>query len=365
MHSRIAACLLALLPIAAFAQTPSDNRFTEEAAYTAQILSTEPLAIRYTLAGKGRFGTAELAEQLDGKSTLVYAYQGADVMIPSTGLVVDDESAYAFGYQNFVNPDPHHPVVSVTAYPDADQHALRYLRDITGRHQLNASFVVTFQPGVTYTPEAVHVQAVYFSRRPTAAPFIDVFHEADASRGAELSLAETASYSLFVNHHWSSSGWVRESNHSVSCPNAYAMMSRHHYGDENADTNYFCGTLAAWGSTGWLNVDLRNRRWSEWITESNGTWFACPYHRIMTGREHRGDENGSTRYECADIYVNGERHLLPSVDAWSGDMRESSHKYTCPDEITTPSTRYLSVMTGRHHRGDENGWTQYRCSKLQ
>lgn len=37
------------------------------------------------------------------------------------------------------------------------------------------------------------------------------------------------------------------------------------------------------------------------IKESSGTEFLCPTNTVMTGRWHKGDENGQTQYEYATL----------------------------------------------------------------
>ena len=76
----------------------------------------------------------------------------------------------------------------------------------------------------------------------------------------------------------------------------------------------------------------------------------------MVGRQHSGDENGYTRYNCAYLDIGG---ITYSPDAgtctWSSGLKESSSSYVCA---------YDRLMVGRQHGGDENGTTWYRCCNL-
>lgn len=145
-----------------------------------------------------------------------------------------------------------------------------------------------------------------------------------------------------------SSNTIRESSSSYTCPDNTVMVGRHHIGDENGNTWYQCADLT-------INNDLAKvteRFWSDWIKESRSS-YACPFNQIMVGREHSGDENGKTRYQCARVVWKGNYVNHFFLLDWSPYFIESHSNFNCPDG---------TFMIGRRHYGDENGLTQYQCA---
>jgi hypothetical protein len=142
---------------------------------------------------------------------------------------------------------------------------------------------------------------------------------------------------------------IKEAGSDYECPAGSVLTGRWHSGDENGSTRYqyACLYVELEGEPS-LSV-TRNRVQSAQMKES-GSSYQCPPNTFLTGRWHEGDENGKTQYEYADVYIQG----LPaaSTDRVSSDsIKESAGiKYTCPG---------TSVMTGRSHSGDENGHTRY------
>lgn len=147
---------------------------------------------------------------------------------------------------------------------------------------------------------------------------------------------------------WSSG--FKESSFAYVCPYNQIMIGRNHYGNENKDTAYQCAIASSNNTI----VNLKNASWGEWIKESSNTAYTCPENKVMTGREHRGDANGNTRYQCANATLD---KILIKVDAynWSVDFKEPSHEFAC-------STG--QIMIGRVHSGDANGTTKYRCGAM-
>jgi len=151
---------------------------------------------------------------------------------------------------------------------------------------------------------------------------------------------------------------LKESSGNWStAPTNKAMTGRQHSGDENGETKYYYSYL-------YFPLDDENilqttdHQWSLWIQESGkgsgGTSeFICPSNTVLTGREHKGDENGDTRYRYSMIRYNGIYCEINSL-SWSGNIKESSGNWS-----TAPTN---GVMTGRQHSGDENGMTKYQYS---
>jgi len=142
------------------------------------------------------------------------------------------------------------------------------------------------------------------------------------------------------------SGAIKESNGTAYiCPSGKVLTGRQHSGDENGNTTYQCCNVGSPQAT------PTSCAWSAWFKESNGTWFSCPSNQYMVGRQHSGDENGNSRYYCCNLTQGGLQ--IPVAGAtcdWSSSVKESSSSFECP-----------SVMVGRRHSGDENGSTWYRC----
>lgn len=102
-------------------------------------------------------------------------------------------------------------------------------------------------------------------------------------------------------------------------------------------------------------ITVSSSGWSEWAKESSGQGFDALNNRVIVGREHKGDENGLTRYATALVRFNG-KDCMTCDRVSSSSVKESKGIWCCSD-----SER---VMTGRHHTGDENGQTYYNYSKL-
>lgn len=171
--------------------------------------------------------------------------------------------------------------------------------------------------------------------------------------GTMLSVAGGAQSYEPYNCEWSL--LYRESNSTHVCPSGKVMVGRVHSGDENGNTQYNCCNVRPVG--GITNVTPTNCAWSGAIKESRGTNYFCPANQVMVGRAHYGDENGSTYYYCCNLDDAGLPLLVDSFTcAWSFGLRESDgFAYTCP---------WPKVLTGRVHYGDENGTTHYHCCEV-
>ncbi|MFD9871577.1 hypothetical protein ACFXI8_00400 [Streptomyces niveus] len=135
----------------------------------------------------------------------------------------------------------------------------------------------------------------------------------------------------------------------VTCPTNQVLLGRSHSGDENGTTTYHCGLIIIDGQ----QVQVSAPTWSGSQREGN-SFFAAASNAVLVGREHSGDENGPTRYATASLSVEGRTVELTSY-RWTPDQRESnSYSKAAGDE----------VMTGRQHSGDENGTTQYQYARI-
>ncbi|WP_066522737.1 fibronectin type III domain-containing protein [Curtobacterium ammoniigenes] len=149
----------------------------------------------------------------------------------------------------------------------------------------------------------------------------------------------------------SSTEWtVRESLHgSLTCSANGVLVARSHAGDENGTTTYRCADVfvgtakAVVSDASWTSVGRES--WSD---------FTCPDDTVLVGRSHVGDENGETRYQCATLQVAGASLKRSDVQA-APAVKESGHAFDAPTG---------AVLAGRRHDGDENGATIYRSATL-
>lgn len=145
---------------------------------------------------------------------------------------------------------------------------------------------------------------------------------------------------------------MKESNSSFLCPTNCVITGRCHSGDENGQTTYEYSTLKAVNEDGNPAsgvITIEDVQWHTPIKESFGR-FEAPINRIIVGRKHNGDENGNTQYATALVKLNGESASI--LDSSSTLIsKESSGEWFKSDS--------RSVLIGRYHNHDENGYTYY------
>lgn len=93
------------------------------------------------------------------------------------------------------------------------------------------------------------------------------------------------------------------------CPTNTVMTGRWHKGDENGQTQYEYATLKAIDENGnsvSAQIEVTDIKWDSAFKESSGSGYFAPANRVLVGRYHKGDENGQTRYATAVVKVNGE-----------------------------------------------------------
>lgn len=147
---------------------------------------------------------------------------------------------------------------------------------------------------------------------------------------------------------------IKENDSRFNCPVNEVMTGRGHKGDENGKTTYFC-------KTAYLNptktLDLTATVWSAVIKESDGVEYTCPQNKVLISRRHGGDENGGTVYQCASIQgAEAGSVVVVENKTWSQEYTESDYTLKCGAN---------QVMTGRYHKGDENGKTKHQCATLR
>jgi hypothetical protein len=119
--------------------------------------------------------------------------------------------------------------------------------------------------------------------------------------------------------------------------------------DENGNSTVYCTNIASNG----VQFGVGAGTWSGEIKESDGTSYLCPTDKVMTGRQHQGDENGKTKYQCSPLSYQGRAvPVNPNAGSWSAEIVESTSQFVCPDN---------QILNGRYHKGDENGKTKYHC----
>ena len=146
---------------------------------------------------------------------------------------------------------------------------------------------------------------------------------------------------------------MKESKSNFLCPTNTVMTGRYHKGDENGQTQYEYATLKAVDANGNIvagTITVEDVKWDSSIKESSGGGYDAPANRVIVGRKHDGDENGQTQYATAIIKIDGKTTTL------EGGINSASIKESSGIWFKTDSDR---VMIGRHHNGDENGKTIY------
>ncbi|CAI1824573.1 Uncharacterised protein [Serratia marcescens] len=144
-------------------------------------------------------------------------------------------------------------------------------------------------------------------------------------------------------------GWstpVKESYSNFQCGENSVLIGRQHSGDENGTTLYQCAKT---------NLKIESITTSEQMRESSGVNYVCPDNQVMVGRKHDGDEDGYTSYTCGKAYTKTEQPVKVVKGSWSKEQKESRSSFTCPTN---------QVMIGRVHTSDENGDTRYLCGTL-
>ncbi|MFF2780566.1 hypothetical protein ACFVU3_37395 [Streptomyces sp. NPDC058052] len=143
---------------------------------------------------------------------------------------------------------------------------------------------------------------------------------------------------------------VRESDGTpVLCPTDQVLLGRSHSGDENGSTTYYCGIILIDGQVARVSAPA----WSASQRESN-SYFSAPANQVLVGRQHTGDENGTTRYATASLSAGGQAVELKDF-RWTPGQRESN-SYSKAGE--------RELMVGRQHSGDENGQTSYQYAMI-
>ncbi|MFC5946404.1 hypothetical protein [Micromonospora harpali] len=142
---------------------------------------------------------------------------------------------------------------------------------------------------------------------------------------------------------------VKESNSSFMCPANEVMIGRAHYGDENGKTTYRCGRIYVNGEQ--ASVELATTK----TLRERDSYYAIAGDAAIIGRKHIGDENGYTTYYVGRMFWQGRTVRLATWQ-WDEYLIESNHSSRAGAN---------RVMTGREHVGDENGLTRYEYSTLQ
>ena len=150
---------------------------------------------------------------------------------------------------------------------------------------------------------------------------------------------------------------IKESTGGFQWNNA-VMTGRWHKGDENGNTQYEYATLKAVDENGDpvdATIEITDIRFTDVVSESSGIGVIADSGRVIVGRTHGGDQNGTTKYATGIVKVNGK--VAECVD-WlqSAYIKESSGTW-----YNTDNQRFI---IGRVHKGDENGDTYYVAAKL-
>ncbi|MGX1886821.1 hypothetical protein [Streptomyces sp. NPDC055287] len=144
---------------------------------------------------------------------------------------------------------------------------------------------------------------------------------------------------------------VKESDHDFIAPANTVLVGRSHEGDEEGKTIYYYGTVQQNGQNCKVGKVVR----SDEIEESGGTAYTATQGRVIVGRSHSGDENGTTTYHVAEL-----------LDLWGNPMALIAAEWTAPvkefdSNVQAPENQ---VLIGRQHTGDEMGDTRYLFAKV-
>lgn len=151
---------------------------------------------------------------------------------------------------------------------------------------------------------------------------------------------------------------MKEKDSVFTCPNKTVLTGRWHKGDENGNTQYEYSTLRIIDDNGNIIeglISIEDIIWDKPIKESSGIVYNTPPGRVLVGRKHLGDENGMTQYATGLLKVNNTV-CVKTTNNNSIQIKESTGIWYKTDN--------QSIMTGRCHNGDENGKTYYCSSEF-
>lgn len=148
-----------------------------------------------------------------------------------------------------------------------------------------------------------------------------------------------------------------ESKSIAKCDRDRVMIGRSHDGGASGPSGVRCVYVTV---PGWSGRVARTgaTSTSKWISESDGTAFSCPTNQVVSLRFHVNGADGDTQYRCQSLELrrSGDDRVRPVTTknaTWSSGVRESDSEYTCPTD---------TVMVGRQHTGNEHGTTKYQCA---
>ncbi len=154
-------------------------------------------------------------------------------------------------------------------------------------------------------------------------------------------------------------GNMTESSSYFLAPSNTVMTGRAQTGDENGGTNYEYATLKAIDAQGQTVagvITVEDVRWETGISESAGNGFDAAVNRVVVGRQHSGDENGTTWYATGVVKFNGYPTKVFNYNTTTTKKESGGWNWF--------QTVYNQVVTGRHHMGDENGNTYYAMGTI-
>lgn len=147
---------------------------------------------------------------------------------------------------------------------------------------------------------------------------------------------------------------INEKNSSYLCPSNTVLTGRCHKGDENGKTQYEYATLGAFdesGNSASGTIVITNIIWSNWFNEDSGSGFDAIGNRVIVGRKHKGDETGKTYYQTGIVKCNGKKVKISRYPQADLKLYESQGKTVLPKENL--------IIIGITHTGDENGVSTY------
>lgn len=190
---------------------------------------------------------------------------------------------------------------------------------------------------------------LHYSPRPLLGGFSALLIAALLSVCAQAQTSQTPRAPATVTlKDWSAE--MPEDAHDYKCATDQALVGRWHWGAEDKDSKYRCGSIFQF-----KDIPITDVREFIRVKESDGIWVVCPENEVMVGRGHLGDENGDTWYYCGKIhdYWDNPMNVVPGT--WQRIDDEEETNFQCASN---------QVLVGRYHRGDETKQTQYLCATL-
>lgn len=124
-----------------------------------------------------------------------------------------------------------------------------------------------------------------------------------------------------------------------------------------------------------ITITVEDRYWMDWKRQSckdgkgcDGQnpkgYYKAPDGYVFTGREHRDDENGDTRWEVGRVYVSNGKTKKP-VTMYSPTNSGKYGEHKGENDYGWSGKNGAYIMTGYYHTGDEKDPSWYTSAKAK